>query len=325
MRELAERQVAHAGHRREQDPVLQGMVADPERAHRRVPLVNAYALGNVNQSASRLGSIRRPRSISQARTTPSTIAGSPHHSLSTRNSSRAWEKHDNRCPHRRGRTRSRGPATAAALPKQYALLAGEPMLRHALSRASSRIRRRLSSPSVIHPDDAPHYSAATEGVDAPAWSSGSAAGKRARRRCVSVSRRSRAPRPIRFSSTMRRGPFVGADVISRVIDALRTHAGAIAAEPSDGHPQEGRSRRHDRGHRRSRRPVACADPAGISFRARSSTRIAAPHAQGRADFTDDASLAEWAGTRRGARAGLQPQYENYARRGSRDGRTPALG
>jgi hypothetical protein len=45
MRELAERQIAHPGHRCEQYPVFQGVVADPERAHRKVPLVDAYGLG----------------------------------------------------------------------------------------------------------------------------------------------------------------------------------------------------------------------------------------------------------------------------------------
>jgi 2-C-methyl-D-erythritol 4-phosphate cytidylyltransferase/2-C-methyl-D-erythritol 2,4-cyclodiphosphate synthase len=89
-------------------------------------------------------------------------------------------------------------------------------------------------------------------------------------------------------------PFVGHDVITRVIDALGTHAGAIAAEPVTDTLKRASAagtiaETVDRGGL-----WRAQTPQGFRF-----APILEAHrraaGEGREDFTDDASLAEWAG------------------------------
>ena len=109
-------------------------------------------------------------------------------------------------------------------------------------------------------------------------------------------------------------PFVTADLVEPAARRARHDAGAIAAEPVSRHAQARGRRRHDRAHRRPRRPVARADPAGVPLRRRSSPRTARAAAAGRCDFTDDAGLAEWAGLAVKLVASSRPQHQADDRR-----------
>jgi 2-C-methyl-D-erythritol 4-phosphate cytidylyltransferase/2-C-methyl-D-erythritol 2,4-cyclodiphosphate synthase len=89
-------------------------------------------------------------------------------------------------------------------------------------------------------------------------------------------------------------PFVGRDVICRVIDALSRHAGAIAAEPVTDTLKRASSSGTIAGTVDRTGLWRAQTPQGFRF-----APILAAHrraaSEGRADFTDDASLAEWAG------------------------------
>ncbi len=89
-------------------------------------------------------------------------------------------------------------------------------------------------------------------------------------------------------------PFVGRDVISRVIDALGMHVGAIAAEPVTDTLKRAGATGTIAGTVDRAGLWRAQTPQGFRF-----APILAAHrraaGEGREDFTDDASLAEWAG------------------------------
>jgi len=121
----------------------------------------------------------------------------------------------------------RGQRFGGPRPKQYADLAGRPVLGHALARliAHPRIDRVQA---VIHPDDRPLYDRAAAGRELAE----PAAGGPSRNDSVRLGLESlapRAPETVLIHDGAR--PFIGAAVIDRVLDALETSAGAIAALP----------------------------------------------------------------------------------------------
>ncbi len=89
-------------------------------------------------------------------------------------------------------------------------------------------------------------------------------------------------------------PFVGHDVISRVIDALGTHAGAIAAEPLTDTLKRASATGTIAGTVDRGGLWRAQTPQGFRFAPILDAHRRAA-SEGREDFTDDASLAEWAG------------------------------
>lgn len=121
----------------------------------------------------------------------------------------------------------RGQRFGTGLPKQYAHLAGVPLLRHSLQAfarhpAIARVR------AVIHPDDRDLYDAAAEGLDvAPPVAGGASRQESVLRGLESLA--DGAPARVLIHDGAR--PFVSVAIIDRVLAALETVPGAIAALP----------------------------------------------------------------------------------------------
>jgi 2-C-methyl-D-erythritol 4-phosphate cytidylyltransferase / 2-C-methyl-D-erythritol 2,4-cyclodiphosphate synthase len=180
----------------------------------------------------------------------------------------------------------------AGLPKQYARLGRKPMLAHVVGRFVSHPDVDAIS-VVIHPDDAPHYSAATEGVTHRLQTP--VRGGETRQASVRLGLEAlagAAPDQVLIHDAAR--PFVSHDVISRVIDALGTYAGAIAAEPLVDTLKRASATGTIAGTVDRDGLWRAQTPQGFRF-----APILEAHrraaGEGREDFTDDASLAEWAG------------------------------
>jgi 2-C-methyl-D-erythritol 4-phosphate cytidylyltransferase/2-C-methyl-D-erythritol 2,4-cyclodiphosphate synthase len=119
----------------------------------------------------------------------------------------------------------RGHRFGGDIPKQYCALDGEPVLRHTL-RAFADYPGVDRIQCVIHPDDIDLFRAAAAGLDVlePVW------GGATRQESVRLGLESIAglsPELVLVHDAAR--PFVSAAVISRVLEALRDHPGAIPA------------------------------------------------------------------------------------------------
>lgn len=178
----------------------------------------------------------------------------------------------------------------ARQPKQYELIGGVPVLAHTLHpfvRNSGMTYVQV----VIHPDDAALYASATEGLPLlPAVTGG--ATRQASVLAGLEALAAHSPDHVLIHDAAR--PFITRDVLARVLAALDTYPGAIAAEPladtlkraaADGTVAE----TIDRGGL-----WRAQTPQGFHFDAILAAHRKAASA-GRADFTDDAALAEWAG------------------------------
>ncbi len=121
----------------------------------------------------------------------------------------------------------RGQRFGGPLPKQYAELAGRPVLGHSLARlaAHPRIDRVVA---VIHPDDRLLYDRAAAGLELPEPTAGGASRQDSVRLGLE-SLEARAPGAVLIHDGAR--PFIGAAVIDRVLEALGGTTGAIAALP----------------------------------------------------------------------------------------------
>jgi 2-C-methyl-D-erythritol 4-phosphate cytidylyltransferase/2-C-methyl-D-erythritol 2,4-cyclodiphosphate synthase len=121
----------------------------------------------------------------------------------------------------------RGQRFGGPLPKQYAELAGRPVLGHSLARLAAHPRiDRVQA--VIHPDDRPFYDRAAAGLELSEPTAGGAS----RQDSVRLGLEGLAPHApgaVLIHDGAR--PFIGAAVIDRVLDGLGGAAGAIAALP----------------------------------------------------------------------------------------------
>lgn len=121
----------------------------------------------------------------------------------------------------------RGTRFGAPLPKQFASLAGRPVLSHCINIFASH-QRIDATRCVIHPDDRAHYDAAAVG----AVLLEPVAGGRTRQESVRLGLESLGfmqPTQVLIHDGAR--PFPAPALIDRVISALDTHEGAIAAVP----------------------------------------------------------------------------------------------
>jgi len=121
----------------------------------------------------------------------------------------------------------RGERFGGAIPKQYAELAGQPLLRHSLA-AFARHPAIAAVRAVIDPDDHALYEAASAGLDLLPPVAGGAS-RQASVRHGLESLEDLRPSQVLIHDGAR--PFVAAAVIDRVLAALAGAPGAIAALP----------------------------------------------------------------------------------------------
>jgi 2-C-methyl-D-erythritol 4-phosphate cytidylyltransferase/2-C-methyl-D-erythritol 2,4-cyclodiphosphate synthase len=180
----------------------------------------------------------------------------------------------------------RGQRFGGSLPKQYAALAGVPLLRHTLQ-AFARHPAVAQVRAVIHPDDRPLYDAAAAGLGLGE----PVAGGRNRQESVLRGLESlagAAPAEVLIHDGAR--PFVSPAIIDRVIAALAEHAGAIAALPVVDTLKQGDNGRIA-GTRERAGLWAAQTPQGFRF----AEILAAHRAAAGEELTDDAAVAERAG------------------------------
>lgn len=179
------------------------------------------------------------------------------------------------------------------VPKQYATLAGRPVLAHVLA-AFEAYPAVAAITVVIHPDDRDLYDAAVSACSArrltPPVLGGATRQESVRLGLQSLERA--APDVVLIHDAAR--PFVTADILARVLAALADHEGALAAAPLAD------TLKRERADGLVGATVARAGlwkaqtPQGFRF-----APILAAHrraaAEGAPEFTDDAAVAEWAG------------------------------
>lgn len=178
-------------------------------------------------------------------------------------------------------------------PKQYAALAGRPVLAHAISAfaAVSGVARIVV---VIHPDDADLYAGCVRfcasGRLGPPVAGGATRQESVRLGLEALS--DDAPDHVLIHDAAR--PFVSPRTIEAVIEALGRHEGAIAAQPlADTLKRAGDDGAVSETVERDGLWQA-QTPQGFRFASILSAHRRATD-ENRADFTDDAALAEWAG------------------------------
>lgn len=177
-------------------------------------------------------------------------------------------------------------------PKQYASLAGRPVLAHSIS-AFQAVSAIHQISVVVHPDDAALYAdcVASGSTRLGAPVTGGATRQESVRLGLEALAAA-APQFVLIHDAAR--PLVLSETIQAVLDALATHPGAIAAQPvadtlktadengliAGTPPREGVWQAHT--------------PQGFRFRDILDAHRRAAR-EGRTDFTDDAALAAWAG------------------------------
>ena len=187
-------------------------------------------------------------------------------------------------------------ASVSSVPKQYRRVGGRPVLARAVESFAAHPAIDAIQ-VVIHPDDGALYEACCAEVAMPTFLRPPVSGGATRQDSVRAGLHALAavvPDIVLIHDAAR--ALVGADVIGRVVAALDSHDGAIAALPvidtlkrsaPDGTIDSTLSRD---GLWRAQTPQ------GFRF-----AKILAAHdaafAAGRSDFTDDAAIAEWAGLR----------------------------
>jgi 2-C-methyl-D-erythritol 4-phosphate cytidylyltransferase/2-C-methyl-D-erythritol 2,4-cyclodiphosphate synthase len=184
----------------------------------------------------------------------------------------------------------RGLRAGGGLPKQYRLLAGEPVVRSSLSLFAWH--GEISAvQAVIHPDDRANYDKAAAGLRLLQPVAGGAtrqASVRAGLEALSAA----APDIVLVHDAAR--PYCSTELVSRAIAACgRTGAAVPALEVTDTIKRVGTdgyvAGTVDRAPLRAvQTPQAFAFPALLEAHRRAAR-------EGREDFTDDAALAEWAG------------------------------
>lgn len=182
-----------------------------------------------------------------------------------------------------------GSRAGGVLPKQYQDLGGRPALRHVLDAfiAHPRLDRIQV---VISETDKDHYADAAMGLDIDLPVHGGATRQESGRLGLEALA-SRPPRQVLIHDAAR--PFVSPELIGRVIEALDTHDGVVPALPVTDTLK--RAPEGVIAETISREALWTAQtPQGFRY-----DLIREAHAQaarsGLRHFTDDASIAEWAG------------------------------
>jgi 2-C-methyl-D-erythritol 4-phosphate cytidylyltransferase / 2-C-methyl-D-erythritol 2,4-cyclodiphosphate synthase len=185
----------------------------------------------------------------------------------------------------------RGYRAGGDMPKQYRPIAGEPVIRPTIA-AFADHPQIAAIQTVIHPDDAALFQAATTGLPRllPAVPGG--ATRQASVRAGLEALRAAAPDLVLIHDAAR--PFLSPDLITRAIDAATRHGAAVPAVPITDtvkkvDERDMVSETLDRSRLRTvQTPQAFSYGVIVDLHQRAA-------AAGRDDFTDDAALAEWAG------------------------------
>ncbi len=184
----------------------------------------------------------------------------------------------------------RGDRIGGETPKQYLRLGGQPMLRRSLEAFLSHEAIDAVA-TVIHPEDRALFDAASVGLDVLAPVAGGASRRESVLRGLE-SLETRAPERVLIHDAAR--PFVTAAIIDRVIAALDKAPGAVAAVPVADTLKHGAEGRILETLERSGLWRA-QTPQGFRFAEILQAHRAAWEADTRAEFTDDATVAERAG------------------------------
>lgn len=184
----------------------------------------------------------------------------------------------------------RGTRAGLDYPKQYKVMGGSPMVRASLGMFASHPEVDLVLP-VIHPEDTARFAAAAEGLDLAAPVPGSET-RQGSVRAGLEALSEQAPAIVLVHDAAR--PFTSAALVSRAIAAAGAHGAAVPALPIsdtvklvDDAGQIAATL--DRSALRTvQTPQAFAYPTLLNAHRRAA-------AANRADFPDDAALAEWAG------------------------------
>jgi 2-C-methyl-D-erythritol 4-phosphate cytidylyltransferase / 2-C-methyl-D-erythritol 2,4-cyclodiphosphate synthase len=187
----------------------------------------------------------------------------------------------------------RGYRAGGDMPKQYRVIAGEPVIRPTLAAFVGHPQIDAVQP-VIHRDDEAAFRAATAGLDnlLPPVPGGDT--RQASVRAGLQALRAAVPDLVLIHDAAR--PFLSGDLISRAIAAARHHGAAVPAiaiaDTVKKVDEQGMvSETLDRSHLRTvQTPQAFDYELIVALHDRAA-------AAGRDDFTDDAALAEWAGHR----------------------------
>jgi len=188
--------------------------------------------------------------------------------------------------------RGRRAGGAGDVPKQYRLLGGMSVLAHSL-RALSRISQVGAIEVVIHPDDRKLYDAAVapfgDRIVEPV------AGGASRQESVRLGLEAlSSSNPDRVLIHDAARPFLDPDLVGRLLSALESKPGAIAAAPvldtlKRSNPQSTIAETIDRANLwRAQTPQAFRFAAILDAHRRAAKA-------GKSGFTDDAAIAEWAG------------------------------
>jgi 2-C-methyl-D-erythritol 4-phosphate cytidylyltransferase/2-C-methyl-D-erythritol 2,4-cyclodiphosphate synthase len=191
-------------------------------------------------------------------------------------------------------------------PKQYAPLAGRPVLAHVIA-AFDACPQIGTITVVIHADDREAFAASIESASArlqPPVIGGATRQDSVRLGLQSLS--DDTPDVVLIHDAAR--PLVTTDIVARVLGALETQDGAIAAEPL----ADTLKRQRDDGTIGETVPRTglwkAQTPQGFRF-----DKILAAHQraliEGRTDFTDDAVIAEWAGLKVGLVPGTSRNFK----------------
>jgi len=186
----------------------------------------------------------------------------------------------------------RGLRAGSSMPKQYRIVAGEPVIRPSLQRFVTHAAIDAVQP-VIHPDDEALFRSATVGLDLlPPVHGGTTRQGSVRAGMEALA--ARAPDIVLIHDAAR--PFLSDDLVTRAVAAgLASGAAVPAIAVADT------VKRIDAGGR----VIETVDRTGLRMvqtpQAFRYARLLEAHRRaataGRDDFTDDAALAEWAGQR----------------------------
>jgi 2-C-methyl-D-erythritol 4-phosphate cytidylyltransferase/2-C-methyl-D-erythritol 2,4-cyclodiphosphate synthase len=187
----------------------------------------------------------------------------------------------------------RGQRAGGDVPKQYRKIAGTPVVRPTLSAFSSHPHIDLVQP-VIHPDDEDLFRAASGGLKNLLEPVAGGATRQTSVHAGLQALQGCAPEIVLIHDAAR--PFLSCALISRAIEAARTHGAAVpGVAVADTVKKIDQAAVVTETLDRSQLRMV-QTPQAFAF-----TLIADAHqraaAAGREDFTDDAALAEWAGHR----------------------------
>ena len=187
----------------------------------------------------------------------------------------------------------RGQRAGGDVPKQYRKIAGTPVVRPTLSAFSSHPHIDLVQP-VIHPDDEDLFRAASGGLKNLLEPVAGGATRQTSVHAGLQALQGCAPEIVLIHDAAR--PFLSSALISRAIEAARTHGAAVpGVAVADTVKKIDQAAVVTETLDRSQLRMV-QTPQAFAF-----TLIADAHqraaAAGREDFTDDAALAEWAGHR----------------------------